>query len=97
MLGVKTRLQGANVDHFPKHQAPDKLLKNVVAGCKLWHGERVKTFLSRPPKNSVAVDAEVRQIHAAGKRIAADKKAVLRFLAATGMYTTDGKLKPQFR
>jgi len=53
--------------------------------------------LSKPPKSSAAVDAEVRQIHAAGKRIAADKKAVLRFLASTGMYTAEGKLKPQLR
>ena len=57
----------------------------------------MKTFLSKPPKSSAAVDAEVRQIHAAGKRIAADKKAVLRFLASTGMYTAEGKLKPQLR
>ena len=44
-----------------------------------------------------AVDAEVRQLRAAGKRIAADRKLALRFLADTGMYTATGKLKPQFR
>jgi len=57
----------------------------------------VKTILSKQTNNSSAADAEVRQIHATGKRITADKKSILRFLTATGMYTADGKLKPQFR
>jgi hypothetical protein len=57
----------------------------------------VKTILSKPNNGSSAADAEVRQLHAAGKRIAANKKSALRFLVATGMYTHDGKLKPQFR
>lgn len=47
--------------------------------------------------NGVDVDAEVRQAHAMAKRIAADRKWVLRFLASTGIYTSKGKLKPQFR
>jgi hypothetical protein len=53
--------------------------------------------MSRPAGSSNATDVEVRQLRATGKRIAADKKSVLRFLAATGMYTATGKLKPQFR
>jgi hypothetical protein len=57
----------------------------------------MKTFLSKPRRSSTDVDAEIRQLRAAGKRIAADRKASLRFLAATGMYTATGKLKPQFR
>jgi len=57
----------------------------------------VKTILSKSSNGSATVDAEVRQIHATGKRIAADRKSILRILAATGMYTADGKLKPQFR
>jgi len=57
----------------------------------------VKAFLSKPTKRSTDVDAEVRQMRATGKRIAANRKLALRFLAATGMYTATGKLKPQFR
>jgi hypothetical protein len=57
----------------------------------------MKTFLSKPRNGSTDVDAEVRQLRATGKRIAANKKSALRFLVATGMYTRDGKLKPQFR
>ena len=57
----------------------------------------VKTIFSKPANGSTAADGEVRQLRATGKRIAADTKSILRFLAATGMYTTAGKLKPQFR
>jgi hypothetical protein len=57
----------------------------------------MKAFLSKPRNGSTDVDAELRQLRAAGKRIASSKKSILRFLAATGMYTRDGKLKPQFR
>jgi hypothetical protein len=63
----------------------------------LWHFCSVKTILSKPNNGSTAADAEVRQLRATGKRIASDKKSILRFLAATGMYTAGGKLKPQFR
>jgi hypothetical protein len=57
----------------------------------------VKTILGKPASNANAADIEVRQLRATGKRIAADKKSIVRFLAATGMYTAAGKLKPQFR
>ncbi|HEX3627049.1 MAG TPA: hypothetical protein VH280_16695 [Verrucomicrobiae bacterium] len=57
----------------------------------------MKTKLSKPRNEAIATDAEVRQLRATGKRIASDKKSILRFLAATGMYTASGKLKPQFR
>jgi hypothetical protein len=57
----------------------------------------VKTVLPKPSKRSNGADDEVRQLHATGKRIAANKKLALRFLAATGMYTLKGELKPQFR
>jgi hypothetical protein len=57
----------------------------------------MKKFLSKPRSTSTDVDAEVRQLHATGRRIARSKKTVLRLLAATGMYTATGKLKPQFR
>jgi hypothetical protein len=57
----------------------------------------VKTISSKPANGSTAADAEVRQLRATGRRIAANKKLALRFLAATGMYTAAGKLKPQFR
>jgi hypothetical protein len=41
--------------------------------------------------------AEARQLRRTGKRIAASRPMALRLLAATGMYTNKGKLKPQFR
>jgi hypothetical protein len=44
-----------------------------------------------------ATKAEARQLRRTGKRIAASRTASLRLLAATGMYTIKGKLKPQFR
>ena len=43
------------------------------------------------------IKAEVRQLRRTGKRIAASRTTALRFLAATGMYTLKGELKPQFR
>jgi hypothetical protein len=55
------------------------------------------TILSKPASNADAADVEVRQLRATGKRMAGDKKSIVRFLAATGMYSTAGKLKPQFR
>ena len=57
----------------------------------------MKTILSKPTSSATSVEAEVRELQATGKRIAADKKSILRFLEATGMYTAAGKLKPQFR
>jgi len=57
----------------------------------------VKSIVSKPPSRAAIADAEVRQLRAAGRRIAANKKLALRFLAATGMYTLKGELKPQFR
>ncbi len=44
-----------------------------------------------------AMKAEARQLRRTGRRIAASRTTALRLLAATGMYTTKGKLKPQFR
>ena len=44
-----------------------------------------------------AIRAEVRQMRRTAKRIASSKSAARRFLAATGMYTLKGELKPQFR
>jgi hypothetical protein len=47
--------------------------------------------------NGKDVRAEARKLRQTGKRIAASKSAARRFLAATGMYTLKGELKPQFR
>jgi len=41
--------------------------------------------------------AEARQLRRTGKHLAASRPTALRLLAATGMYTIKGKLKPQFR
>ena len=47
--------------------------------------------------DSKAIEAELRQMRRTTKRILASKGAARRFLAATGMYTLKGELKPQFR
>jgi len=48
-------------------------------------------------KASNGVHDEARDLRAAGKRIRKSRKSILRVLAATGMYTAKGELKPQFR
>jgi hypothetical protein len=49
------------------------------------------------PVSSNGGETEVRRLRAMAKRVAVSRKSVLRFLAATGMYTLKGELKPQFR
>jgi hypothetical protein len=56
-------------------------------GYPSWQFVRVKKILSKPAGGTTAADLEVRQLRAAGKRIAADRKSSPQFLAATGMYT----------
>ena len=48
-------------------------------------------------KASNGVQDEVRLLRRAGKRARKSRKSIIRFLAATGMYTATGKLKRQFR
>jgi hypothetical protein len=43
------------------------------------------------------METQARQLRRTGKRIAASRTTALRLLAATGIYTLKGKLKPQFR
>ena len=83
---VKTALAGGGV-----------LPKKLVSKSGSWHFNCVKTILTKPANGTASADVEARQLRATGKRIAADKKSILRVLAATGMYTAAGKLKPQFR
>ena len=47
--------------------------------------------------NGIDWKAESRNLRRTGKRIAASRTASRRFLVSIGMYTTEGKLKPQFR
>jgi hypothetical protein len=68
----------------------------VVFSMDLWHCWDVKMIVSKQAGEN-GVHAELRQLRAAAKRIAANKKSALRLLAATGMYTLKGDLKPQFR
>jgi hypothetical protein len=56
----------------------------------------MRTIISKSPLSN-GVQDEVRSMRAAGKRIRKSRKSILRFLAATGMYTPTGKLKRQFR
>lgn len=43
------------------------------------------------------VKQEVRQIREAAKKVASSKESAVRFLRATGMHSSTGQLKPQFR
>ena len=43
------------------------------------------------------VKREVRDIRAAAQKIAASKDSARRFLLATGMYSPNGRIKPQYR
>lgn len=40
---------------------------------------------------------EVQQLRATAKRLAATKESARRFLISTGMYSTNGEIKPQYR
>ncbi len=40
---------------------------------------------------------EVRQIRVTAQKVAASKASARRFLMSTGIYTSGGQLKPQFR
>ncbi len=53
--------------------------------------------VSKKNGDSNALKAEARELRRFAKRIASSKSAARRFLAATGMYTLKGELKPQFR
>jgi hypothetical protein len=57
----------------------------------------MKKLLSKPRNGTTDADTELRQLRATANRVARSKKSILRLLAATGMYTATGKLKPQFR
>ena len=43
------------------------------------------------------VKQEVRQIREAARKVASSKESARLFLISTGMYTSSGQLKPQFR
>jgi hypothetical protein len=74
-----------------------RILKTIAGRAELCHFNNVKIILSKPANGSTSANDEVRQLRATAKRIAGNKKSILHFLAATGMYTATGKLKPQFR
>jgi hypothetical protein len=71
--------------------------KNVVSDHFQWHRSYVNNVVVSNNAGAQAIKAEARQLRRAGKRIAASRTATLRLLAATGMYTIKGELKPQFR
>ena len=56
-----------------------------------------KLAKTRNGHDPASLKAAARELRRTGKRIAASKSAALRVLAATGMYTLTGELKPQFR
>jgi len=62
----------------------------------LWQFLFVRTIISKSLLSNGAQD-EVRLLRRAGKRVRKSRKSILRFMAATGMCTAKGKLKPQFR
>ncbi len=58
---------------------------------------KTEARLRKPASWAWPTNAEVRQLRRTARRIAASKSAARRLLAATGMYTLKGELKPQFR
>ena len=65
--------------------------------CGVARHSRMNKVVSLKSSDPKAMQADARQLRRAGKRIAASRRAALRLLAATGMYTLKGQLKPQFR
>lgn len=57
----------------------------------------MKTIFVSESLNGLDIKAEVRRMRVAAKKATASKKAAIRFLASTGMYTATGRLKKQFR
>ncbi len=53
----------------------------------------MKTIFVSESMNGLDIKAEVRRMRAVAKKIASSKKAAIRFLASTGMYTATGRLK----
>jgi len=50
-----------------------------------------------PSASENEIRKEIRQIHEAAKEVKASPDLARQFLAATGMYTPNGKINPQFR
>lgn len=50
-----------------------------------------------PPASENEIREEIRQIHESAKEVKASPDQARQFLAATGMYTLNGKINPQFR
>jgi hypothetical protein len=96
--------RGGGVFYISASDFSDILFKQSTPGLKitvvvcagLWQCFLVRTIMSNL-KASNGVQDEVRLLRAAGKRMRSSRKSILRFYAATGMYTAKGKLKPQFR
>ena len=53
--------------------------------------------ISKKNGDSIDFKAEARDLRRFVKRIAGSKRAARRILAATGMYSLKGEIKPQFR
>ena len=52
---------------------------------------------NKPGISSRNLKREIRDIQDAARRIAASKNSARRFLLATGMYSGNGQIKPQYR
>ena len=57
----------------------------------------MKTNAVNGSAGGLNIKDEIRRVRAAAKKATSSRKAAIRFLASTGMYTTSGKLKPRFR
>lgn len=62
----------------------------------------IKQALDKAEQNKVklepsAFEIELCQMRETGKKIASSPESARRFLISTGMYTSDGKLKPEYR
>jgi hypothetical protein len=57
----------------------------------------MKAFVISESSNGLDIKGEIRRLKVATKKATSSRKAAVRFLASTGMYTASGKLKPRFR
>jgi hypothetical protein len=72
------------------------LLAPIARARRLFPAGDTMTIIKQGIKTQ-DVKREVRDIRAAAQKIAASKDSARRFLLATGMYSTNGQIKPQYR
>jgi hypothetical protein len=57
----------------------------------------MKAIVVNESRNGLDVRGEIRRLKKAARKATSSRKTAVQFLASTGMYTANGKLKPRFR